>query len=276
MSASAPPPLPPRLSHHHQRPQQQPAPHQHPAAAIPEADEPPPAYTPAPENDACVLEVGPRYPYGPSQSSSSIHSTPRPTELQQNHHHPYSQPQPDHHQPPIQPPPSSYHHSSTVQAPAVSSPSNPTPFPGLSEPTTVPTPGRPLLYEDRILVYPHVNGTAYFCAKCCNTGYKGFDPYRPCRKCWLKYGKPWQVVRLSPITSSSPWTPQRPLPPTQMAVNPPPLVVRPGDPRIGGRLCLNCNGSGQKLEELTLFNVFLGGGGQEVCPSCRGTGRIFL
>jgi len=61
-----------------------------------------------------------------------------------------------------------------------------------------------------------------------------------------------------------------------MALSPPPLVVQPGDPRIGGRLCLNCNGSGQKTEELTLINVFLGGGGQEVCTSCRGTGRVFF
>ncbi|KNZ51343.1 hypothetical protein VP01_3993g1 [Puccinia sorghi] len=147
------------------------------------------------------------------------------------------------------------------------------------EPTSVPTPGRPLLYEDRILVYPHINGTAYFCPKCCNTGFKGFDPYKPCRKvesCWQRYGRLWSVVRVSPMSNSGAWALQRPLPPAEMTLTPPPLVVQPGDPRIGGRLCLNCNGSGQKTEELTLINVFLGGGGQEVCTNCRGTGRIFF
>ncbi|KAA1093885.1 hypothetical protein PGT21_001935 [Puccinia graminis f. sp. tritici] len=266
MPRTEPPPLPPRLSHHHQRPQQQ-----QPISTAQDIDEPPPAYTPSPENDVCVLEVGPQYPFGPSQASSPSNQTPNPTE--HHHHQQLNHQAQTHHHHHLQPPPTSHHQQpNAFQNPTVPSP----PFPALSEPTTVPTPGRPLLYEHRILVYPYVNGTAYFCPKCCNTGFKGFDPYRPCRKCWLKYGKPWQAVRLSPMTNSSPWTLQRPLPPTQMAVNPPPLVVRPGDPRIGGRLCLNCNGSGQKMEELTLFNVLLGGGGQEVCPSCRGTGRIFF
>lgn len=42
------------------------------------------------------------------------------------------------------------------------------------------------------------------------------------------------------------------------------LVVSPGDSRIGGRLCWQCDGSGT-------IGFFLF---EETCPSCRGTGRI--
>ncbi|PLW09749.1 hypothetical protein PCANC_09722 [Puccinia coronata f. sp. avenae] len=241
---TSPPPLPPR----------------HQALEHETPDEPPPAYTPTPSNQTTLLQAGPQYPFGPTE-------------------HPYQ------HQPTTEYPPQSsshpYHHTqqppqhNNALQPSASS-SNATLPPALSNPTTVPTPGRPLLYDNKILLYPYNNGTPYFCPKCCNTGFKGFDPYRPCRKCWSKYGKPWSVVRVSSMANSLAWSLQRPLPPTDMVVNPPPLVVQPGDPRIGGRLCLNCNGSGQKQEELTLMNVFLGGGGQEVCHSCRGTGRIFF
>ncbi|KAH9470677.1 hypothetical protein Pst134EA_004601 [Puccinia striiformis f. sp. tritici] len=283
MSATAPPPLPPRLSHHHQRPQlehQQPTPGPQQPSGSQEADEPPPAYTPSPADPTTLLEVGPQYPFQNTEPQhQQLHQTQHPSY--------YPQAQLNHHQPP--PPHHHYHHqphqSHGLQAPPVSSSSHAAPLPAPNEPTTVPTAGRPLLYENRILVYPYVNGTAYFCPKCCNTGFKGFDPNRPCRKkqflaekqCWTKYGKSWSVVRLSPMTTpSSTYTLQRPLPPNDVVVTPPPLVVRPGDPRIGGRLCLNCNGSGQKIEELTLFNVFTGGPNQEVCYSCRGTGRIFF
>lgn len=42
-------------------------------------------------------------------------------------------------------------------------------------------------------------------------------------------------------------------------------VVRPGDPRIGGRLCWNCNGTGQ----VTVF-IF----DQDRCRVCGGLGRV--
>lgn len=49
---------------------------------------------------------------------------------------------------------------------------------------------------------------------------------------------------------------------------PPPgaLVVMPGDPRIGGRLCYNCGGAGV----IPAFLFFT----EETCPVCRGAGRI--
>lgn len=149
-------------------------------------------------------------------------------------------------------------------------------------------------------------------------------------KCWDRYGKPWNVVRVSPegtsysqrplpgSSSSSrppssaprppsqqwsppphppqqqfspppqqPYYPQQwsgapPQPhysayspaPTQPFVNRPPpnaLVVQAGDPRIGGQLCLNCNGRGF----ITSGIGFLGMGFEDTCGRCRGTGRVF-
>ncbi|ESK83334.1 serine proline rich protein [Moniliophthora roreri MCA 2997] len=62
-----------------------------------------------------------------------------------------------------------------------------------------------------------------------------------------------------------------PLPPRPTfapSYGPPPpgaTIMRPGDPRIGGRLCWRCDGDG-------LVNVFLW---EEQCPVCGGTGRLF-
>ncbi|KAK9893961.1 hypothetical protein P389DRAFT_111015 [Cystobasidium minutum MCA 4210] len=56
-----------------------------------------------------------------------------------------------------------------------------------------------------------------------------------------------------------------------MSYGPPPpgaLIVRPGDPRIGGRLCMHCGGDG--IVECGF--LFLD---TETCPSCNGTGRVF-
>lgn len=52
--------------------------------------------------------------------------------------------------------------------------------------------------------------------------------------------------------------------------HPPPgaLVVRPGDPRIGGRLCMNCGGDG--VIECGFFLL-----DTETCRACNGTGRVF-
>ncbi|KLO06526.1 hypothetical protein SCHPADRAFT_687519 [Schizopora paradoxa] len=49
---------------------------------------------------------------------------------------------------------------------------------------------------------------------------------------------------------------------------PPPgaTVVRPGDPRIGGRLCWRCGGDG--MVSFLIFDL-------ETCPICRGVGRVF-
>ncbi|KAH3899418.1 uncharacterized protein SCDLUD_004861 [Saccharomycodes ludwigii] len=43
------------------------------------------------------------------------------------------------------------------------------------------------------------------------------------------------------------------------------LVVQPGDPRIGGRLCAECRGTGR----ISFFLDF------KLCPVCGGVGRVF-
>ncbi|CAK9780763.1 unnamed protein product [Cutaneotrichosporon oleaginosum] len=54
-------------------------------------------------------------------------------------------------------------------------------------PTESPVPGRPLLHNGNLLVYPK----GYWCHKCQNTGYKGGDARAPCNSDWRKYGKPY-------------------------------------------------------------------------------------
>ncbi|KAL1727386.1 hypothetical protein EV714DRAFT_286507 [Schizophyllum commune] len=70
--------------------------------------------------------------------------------------------------------------------------SNPSASPSASStnlrPTTTPTPGHPLLRENRVLVYP----AGVECPKCGNTGYKHGDPDQPCKRCWRKYGRAYE------------------------------------------------------------------------------------
>ncbi|KII87078.1 hypothetical protein PLICRDRAFT_244054 [Plicaturopsis crispa FD-325 SS-3] len=75
-----------------------------------------------------------------------------------------------------------------------------------------------------------------------------------------------------PLTAPRPTTSLSPQMPVHLRStsnpNPPPgsVVVRPGDPRIGGRLCWKCGGRGQ-----TSFLVF-----EEItCAVCGGVGRVF-
>ncbi|KAF9517122.1 hypothetical protein BS47DRAFT_570625 [Hydnum rufescens UP504] len=170
-------------------------------------------------------------------------------------------------------------------------PSGPGGIPDDGKPTSMPVPGHPLLNNGRVLIYP----PNYMCSKCHNIGYKNFDPTHPCRTCWERYSRPYagalQYATWSPGSPNF----QRPLPsfrppsqtfpppvaprphsvfspPTQVAFTPggpPPgaLVVQPGDPRIGGRLCWSCNGRG--LVPVMLFFD------EERCPTCNGMGRVF-
>lgn len=47
---------------------------------------------------------------------------------------------------------------------------------------------------------------------------------------------------------------------------PPPVVLQPGDPQLGGQLCWNCFGSGRTFGFLLLS--------ERTCGTCRGTGRV--
>lgn len=78
-----------------------------------------------------------------------------------------------------------------------------------------------------------------------NTGFPGHN------------GPAWQQH------SQGPWP--------QVVYGAPPLhpnavVVRPGDPRIGGQLCMKCGGSG-----VTFGFLF----DEDQCSRCRGSGRVF-
>lgn len=88
-------------------------------------------------------------------------------------------------------------------------------------------------------------------------------------KCWDKYGKLWSVVKLSPPSDNL--NLQRPLPPVS-GQPAPALIVRPGDPRIGGRLCWNCSGSGEVTDE-GLFGILFTS--TDRCRVCQGAGRTF-
>lgn len=61
----------------------------------------------------------------------------------------------------------------------------------------------------------------------------------------------------------------RPGPAVRVADHPPPgaMVFRPGDPRLGGRLCWRCGGSG-----VTTFLIF----DEQPCSVCDGIGRTYL
>ncbi|TXT08617.1 hypothetical protein VHUM_02745 [Vanrija humicola] len=75
------------------------------------------------------------------------------------------------------PPPQQNRHSAPQQQEEDEDPS----------PTEAPVPGRPLLRNGQLLVYPK----GHHCSKCQNTGYKNYDPKNPCSSDWRKYGKPY-------------------------------------------------------------------------------------
>ncbi|KAG8990478.1 hypothetical protein FRB94_013356 [Tulasnella sp. JGI-2019a] len=271
----------------------------------------PPPYTPQPDfrSGEVTMESGPRRPFqNPprivrhQQTGSGGWLPPvgpppggRPPVQRRR-----SSSQPSLYTPPGGPPLTSASHSRTASGSQTGGPLD-------ESPSDMPTPGRPLLFDGNVLVYPR----GYTCEKCHNTGYKAFDPSHPCRKCWQRYSKPYSGALMYAPWSNRPADSnyQKPLPRTQgplggLSVNrpqpqsslsgfgfgpgelfrngsngpwamsgggggvrPPPgaLVVKPGDPRIGGRLCWNCGGDGQ----ITLF-LF----DRERCPTCNGMGRI--
>ncbi|GAA5868833.1 hypothetical protein JCM1840_005137 [Sporobolomyces johnsonii] len=320
----AAPPLPRRPEHPHQQPQ----------LLDPIPDEPPPAYEANPSvNQEQTLEYGPTRPFHPPPGPPPLHASsyappPHPPGVHSHstgasYHAPLSPP------PPTLPPPSfpfwngsnltpaqtgfsegavtrrnsMYAGLPPPRPPAQSPMSNrpvSTPTPPLAStpgygPTESPVPGKPLLHNGMLLVYPVGKDVCY---KCSNTGYKPFDPYtgyrgddpsHPCRKCWQKYGKPYAAaLRISCENSpSAPPNYQRPLrlletpqtrpaaPPVSMFTgrrphvipNPNAIVVRPGDPRIGGVLCRTCGGDGLVMGPFIFDEV--------TCERCRGTGRVF-
>lgn len=185
-----------------------------------------------------------------------------------------------------------------------------------------------MLNKGKLLVFP-LNKP--ICPKCLDTGYKSNDPSHPCRKCWEKYGKTFSPVIIfapetnlqKPLRNFSSSSTQRPstqqMVPNgypgsysqshhnsgnyqqqqQMGMAPRPLVVYPGDPRIGtfisfsslslfvletelihlfssfriigGQLCRACGGAGSFNTGFSFF-----GDSYENCHQCRGSGRVFI
>lgn len=132
----------------------------------------------------------------------------------------------------------------------------------------------------------------FYCRKCGNTGYK-IKSGKSCRSCWRRFApaNPISGQRTQPLPSqghsswysnpsnfASPFAMAPPpaptmttttfMPPGKGSAGPmgsrPPLIVKPGDPRLGGILCGECRGSGR-------VSFFLD---EDLCPLCRGLGRI--
>lgn len=162
-------------------------------------------------------------------------------------------------------------HSSYVPPP------NPRPRPRppahVKPPTSVPTPQRSQL--------PWTYPTGFRCPKCNNTGYKVKNG-RSCKSCWRRFAPVNKVNSMQAGGRSSYLSPSLPMfgssrfgtgPPFGMGLGmaPPPvmgsqqpIVVKPGDPRLGGVLCGECRGTGRVSFILD----------EDICPLCRGIGRI--
>ncbi|KAG5356269.1 Proline-rich protein [Yarrowia sp. B02] len=127
-----------------------------------------------------------------------------------------------------------------------------------------PAPNNPVLH------YP----SGYHCSKCNNTGVKTKNG-KSCQDCWGMFARPNQQVVTIPGPRQDPYYypgffPFTPQPQTQTTIfaapgAPPPMVVQPGDPRLGGVVCGKCRGRGM------VYDWFLG---DEQCPVCRGVGRV--
>ncbi|CAR21743.1 Hua1p [Lachancea thermotolerans CBS 6340] len=119
----------------------------------------------------------------------------------------------------------------------------------------------------------------YYCTKCGNTGYKIKNGHS-CKRCWRKFAhsSPSQNVQVTyggyaPSYALYGGAPTFGTVPMAMGVSPAspapasggaPLVLRPGDPRIGGVTCGECRGSGRVRFLLD----------KEICPLCHGVGRV--
>ncbi|KXN90351.1 Proline-rich protein HUA1, partial [Leucoagaricus sp. SymC.cos] len=162
-------------------------------------------------------------------------------------------------------------------------------------PTTTPVPGRPLLREGKLLVYPR----GHMCEKCHNTGYKHYDPLRFCKKCWSKYGKPFSGPLAYSYASSSASSNtqninlQRPLPDVssrlsgQSRYQPPPVPPRrasfngmrsasPGGYYNQGPVINSLPRSGAPPQGAIIYQPGDPRLGGDLCWSCNGKGRMSI
>lgn len=119
---------------------------------------------------------------------------------------------------------------------------------------------------------PWTYPSRYYCSKCDNTGYK-IKNGRSCKTCWRRFAPPNSSGSIPSLMfgngmSMNSFGPMRPMysgyQSGYTASNTAPMVVRPGDPRLGGVVCGECRGSGRVSFLLD----------EDICPLCRGIGRI--
>lgn len=105
----------------------------------------------------------------------------------------------------------------------------------------------------------------YWCPKCNNTGIK-IKNGLSCQDCYARFARQHANIyqSYSNTSSFSPWTSQPSRDPT-IRYGPSPIVVQPGDPRIGGILCGRCRGKG------VVWDLLM----ESTCPTCKGVGRLF-
>lgn len=188
---------------------------------------------------------------------------------------------------PPQKPPRPYSSSNTSSAASSTSHLRPQQRPPNSvKPPNDNNNGRPPL--------PWVYPKNFYCPKCNNTGYK-LKNGKSCRSCWRTFcpknpinynmgptsssfyvspaiGMPPQASPYIPPSNNYgygygygyPPMPMSPIPPPQQQQQQRPLVVKPGDPRLGGVLCGECRGTGRVSFLLD----------EDLCPLCNGLGRI--
>lgn len=117
--------------------------------------------------------------------------------------------------------------------------------------------------------YPH----GYHCSKCNNSGYK-LKNGRSCKSCWRRFAPPNNSNSVPALTYGRSYPSSsygiRPMFQGSAPIAQPynsmgqPIVVSPGDPRLGGVLCGECRGTGRVT---FLFD-------EDICPLCRGIGRL--
>ncbi|CCD23113.1 Hua1p NDAI_0B00790 [Naumovozyma dairenensis CBS 421] len=179
--------------------------------------------------------------------------------------------------PPI---PSNNRPSTSIRPPPLQ-PARPSPRPPASHPTQQGDQRiKPSNYNPSI---PWTYPAGFHCKKCNNTGYKLKNGHS-CKSCWRRFA-PSNNTMTMPTTynayyqnGSNPFFPFAGAPPTpsfmphvSVGPTPPigpngvrPLMVQPGDPRLGGVICGECRGSGRIRFLLD----------DDLCPLCNGLGRI--
>lgn len=112
---------------------------------------------------------------------------------------------------------------------------------------------------------PWVYPVNYYCEKCRNTGFK-LKNGRSCKTCWRRFSPSNNILPVvhPGYVNSYYQQPYQSMPIGQPMQNRAPVMVAPGDSRLGGVLCGECRGSGRIRFLLDT----------DLCPLCNGVGRI--